>query len=205
MLTTGHAVSLDFTAFSPACWRFFDGFRCFSAIYLLCGCECGFFASTHFWKTTTVVSVIALVDHVSVIALVDHYPMYWTVALWVKTFSSSTSQTKIPLKDTIKGALHGLDIDPFQLCGLLNVVGNCCPVQCLPTVAEETFQWMKTLLRNDKGYVKLSTYRFTLSESWPKLRPSQLYQASILNCIRRAIAEGNQGNRYSRDSRTGYM
>ena len=107
------------------------------------------------------------------------------------TFSSITSQTKVPLKDTIKGALRGLDIDPFQLCGSLSVVGNCCPVECLPTVAEETFQWMKTLLRNDKGYVKLSTYRFTLSESWPHLRPSQLYQASILNCIRRAIAEGN--------------
>ena len=121
------------------------------------------------------------------------------------TFSSITSLKMVPLKDTIKGALRELDIDPFQLCVLLSVVGNCCPVECLPTVPEETFQWMKTLLRNDKGYVKLSTYRFTLSESWPKLRPSQLYQASILNCIRRAIAEGNQGNRYSRDSRTGYM
>ena len=41
-----------------------DVFRLF--IYSVAA-SVGFFASTHFWKTTTVVSVIALVDH---------YPMY---------------------------------------------------------------------------------------------------------------------------------
>eukprot|EP00117_Sycon_ciliatum_P018198 scpid106156/ scgid16903/ len=107
------------------------------------------------------------------------------------TFISSTTQTYmyVPFNETIKRALHGLDLDPLQRCRSLSVVANRCPVKCLPIVAKETFQWMKTFRRNDEGDVKLDSYRSTLSASWltlRKLRPSQLYQASILNCMRRA-------------------
>ena len=112
--------------------------------------------------------------------------------LVVVTFKCRDFQTDVQFNETFQSLLHSVNIDHVSHPRAnVTVEMKNCPLECLETVTMEMLHWRNTLLSSDDCAKTLSrSFHLNSPErSMNKLTLSQLYQTSIVNCLRRANAE----------------
>ena len=105
------------------------------------------------------------------------------------TFKCRDFQTDIPFNETFRSVLRALNPDNVSRSRLdVTVAMKHCPVECMEAVTMEMLHWMSTFRHSDNRSERLSR-SFHLNApggSMKKLNLSQLYQTSIVKCLRRA-------------------